>query len=146
MGWAQYAGGSVKPVDQTKFGWPEGNCLLAATASILELELDALEDMSSACQRFGIDYGSGDPRWWFAYLDVLRKVGWTAFDVPNGRDEWPAIVPSGYAIASGKSPRDLWHSTVALDGVIVHDPHPSRAGIASVLSWTVLHRLADARC
>lgn len=38
--------------------------------------------------------------------------------------------PGVHYIASGKSPRgDFLHSTVHLDGKLVHDPHPSRDGL-----------------
>lgn len=43
--------------------------------------------------------------------------------------EWVAYL-DGHYVFSGKSPRGHSHATVGLAGEMVHDPHPSRAGIA----------------
>jgi hypothetical protein len=58
--------------------------------------------------------------------------------------EYPPIAPPGYHIACGKSPRlKHQHAVVALDGKIVHDPHPTRAGLdGEIASWILLIPLA----
>jgi hypothetical protein len=58
--------------------------------------------------------------------------------------EYPPIAPPGYHIATGKSPRsDQVHAVVALDGRIVHDPHPSRAGLdGAIASWIIFMPVA----
>lgn len=60
-------------------------------------------------------------------------------------DGFPPIAPSGYHVACGKSPRsDQEHAVVALDGKIVHDPHPTRAGLDGGITWWILFHPAAA--
>ena len=44
----------------------------------------------------------------------------------------------GYYIAGGMCERGGRHSCVYRDGRLAHDPHPSRAGLLSVDTWTLL--------
>jgi hypothetical protein len=109
----------VKPVDQTRFGVPGGNCYQACLASLLELGLEEIPE----------DLAHGDGT-------MARTNAWLA---PRGfcmvcfsyrtTDLWHP--PAGaWHVLSGPSPRgDFWHSTVGRDGQLVHDPHPSRAGL-----------------
>lgn len=107
----------MKPVHQNVFGKGKGNCLQAAVASILELPLDEVPTFA-------------DPDHWF---DLLTRF-------LSHYDLCPLLVkydpdlhlPGGYNILTGKSPRgDFLHATVALDGEVVHDPHPDGNGIES---------------
>ena len=61
----------MKSVDQTKFGYPEGNCLMACVASILEVGLDDLPDLFERCciQREDGVFWEGGEYW----LDVLQE-------------------------------------------------------------------------
>lgn len=104
----------MRPVDQTKFGVPEGNCFSACVASILHLPLG---DVPPFCKY---------EDWWERLNAWLRTRGFYAM-VLRYSDDMP---PNGFHILSGKSPRgDFQHSVVARGIEIVHDPHPSRAGI-----------------
>lgn len=71
---------------------------------------------------------------WHAYNNrlhaVLRAKGW--FKV------YVADVPLGFSIASGPGPRELEHSCVALDGEVVHDPHPDGGGLVCITEYEVL--------
>jgi hypothetical protein len=112
----------MKPVDQTIFGAPEGNCLPACIASLLELSIDDVP-------HFGADN----------WLDTLTR--WLA---PRGFYPICATLPTdwrpaGLYILAGKSPRgDFLHAVVARGDEIVHDPHPSRAGVLSRHDATLL--------
>jgi hypothetical protein len=113
------------PVDQDRFGPIEGNCFSACVASILDLNLVDVP-------RF-MDDGE---RWLNTFFRWLAERGlqpdyyghpdWCAAESAPSRD-----IPKGYSIMSGWSPRheNTLHSVVARDGVMVHDPHPSRAGL-----------------
>jgi hypothetical protein len=137
----------VKPVDQRIFGAPRGDCWTACIASILEFPWEALEAARAAHEKSAVDWwgrdrdGSFD---WAPVFAALNDLGvqptWLVFEMGGGERWKPPRAPKGYAIASGKSPRgDFQHSVVALDGVIVHDPHPSRAGLdGPIVDWTVL--------
>jgi hypothetical protein len=113
----------VKPVDQTSYGLLDGNCFSACIASILEV---ALGD---------VPYFWGPRQEWFARW--LAGQGLAAALYP--RD---VHVPLGYSIAGGPSARfaGRMHACVALDGVIVHDPHPSRDGLPlGVMEYVVIY-------
>lgn len=113
-------------VDQTRFGdeGPGGNCLVACVASIMDLSIGEMPEIST-----------DDPYWWETLQKWLSDRRWKIRHRPRAAD-----VPAGYAIANGPADRGLLHSCVALDGVIVHDPHPSRAGLIEVNSWFELSR------
>lgn len=105
----------MTPIDQTIFGIGKGNCFQACLASIFDLPLNQVPDVmqtsdwKSACNQFLSQFN--------LYLILIDASSFT---------------PLGYYILSGKSPRgDFLHSVVALRGEVVHDPHPSRAGILS---------------
>ena len=106
-------------VDQTKFGNKEGNCLAACLASILECSIEDVPEVNPS-------------NWINECNDWIGQFGLALYWV-----EYTAnLVPRGYAILSGDSPRgDFGHSVVAKDGEIVHDPHPDRSGIESKKDW-----------
>lgn len=101
----------MKPVDQTTFGVPGGNCFSACVASLLHLSIDEVPYFM----------GAED---WFAYFEEWLQT----------RNHYPLCfhlhryTPRGLHILSGLSPRGP-HSVVARGTEIVHDPHPSRAGL-----------------
>ena len=110
----------MKPVDQTKFV-PDpyddecGNCLQAAYASILELPLEDVPHFAAI--------PGDDGEWWFAICRFVREHGYaTALcDEP---------IEGAVGTASGKSPRgDFNHVVVVRGDEMIHDPHPSRAGL-----------------
>lgn len=98
-----------------------GNCLQAAVASLLDLDLD---DVPHFIEHTG----------WLQYLaDWARDRGYLIIARP------PESVRMG--IAYGPSPRGVQHAVVWLDGRVAFDPHPSRAGLLSIneaMSWEPL--------
>lgn len=119
----------MKPVDQTVFTVPGGNCFSACVASLLEIPIDAVP-------YFMGDKPPGEPEDWFGrLLDWLRPRGYWAIPLPVGNG-WK---PEGLCILSGKSPRgDYDHCVIARGLDVVHDPHPSRAGIQTMVDVVVL--------
>lgn len=117
----------MKPIDQTKLHNPEdgvnGNCMAASLASILELplsEVPKFEDM-------------GESKWWIALRRWLKRLG---FHLLAWDKEFYMPV---YFIAGGPSPRGVEHSVVYRGTKMVHDPHPSRAGLVEITSvWALL--------
>ena len=104
----------MKPVDQTKFGQHHGNCFAACVASILEIPIEVIPELP------------GDNTWTFVFREWLKPLGFTCYTLTLGDDD----VAQGYTIMAGMSPRGKWlHAVVALDGVMVHDPHPDRTGV-----------------
>lgn len=116
----------MRCIDQTTFGHPGGNCFSACVASILELPLE------------DVPYFMAEPEdQWYARFETwleCRDMYPLMQPLPDGPRGW---APSGFHILSGHSPRkpddpEALHSVVGYHGRILHDPHPSRAGL---LSW-----------
>lgn len=107
----------------------KGNCRTACVASILEIPLAE------------VPYFVAFPDWEKEQARFLAERGLHAkWSYGYGHSK-----PEGYSIAVGISPRSrkdkpLYHAVVALDGEIVHDPHPDRAGICGEVMY--FHRLA----
>lgn len=112
----------MRPVDQTTFGFNDGNCLSACVASILELPIAHVPSFV------------GDDRRFLRWLGE-RGLSATTYSPAS-------YVPPGYAIAAGPSARfgGRLHACVAYDGAVVHDPHPSRDGLPlGIAEYIVLH-------
>ncbi len=113
----------MKPVDQTIFGMPLGNCFQACVASILELPLEAVPN-----------FNEYEHMWFpeFCEWAQLRGLNPVICDVRD-KDEWPSLCgKAGYYIASGPGPRGIFHAVVYNGPEMVHDPHPSREGIEEI--------------
>jgi len=117
----------MKPVTQTMFnpkpGKPDtGNCFQCALASILELPVEAVphfyqEEANPAKAMDNIQ------TW-------LGRRGLILIEIQFGGENLQ-MFPC-FHLLSGLSPRgDFFHTVVALNGEIVHDPHPSREGLKS---------------
>lgn len=99
------------PVDQTKFGMPDGNCMAASVASVLELPLETVPNLAN-----------------LEWLSILA-----AFADEHGLClRVSAVPPPGDAIACGDGPRGFQHAVVVRHGQVVHDPHHERAGLVNV--------------
>lgn len=116
----------MKPVDQTQFAGEGagGNCVQASLASILNLPLSDVPHF--------LEIANTPQEWEFAFEDWLAERG-IGFVRREGEYIW-----DGYYLASGPSPRGVSHMVVYHDGNLVHDPHPSRAGINAVSRIYVL--------
>lgn len=123
----------MNPVDQTRLydpthKQPPGNCWAACIASILEVPLDALPDEADFWSP-GLHPRHTWPPYYAAMLSWLALRNLTLVEVTthNIEVDWG----DSFEILSGTSPRDssILHSVVGFAGKIVHDPHPSRAGL-----------------
>lgn len=117
----------MKPVDQTTFG-ERGNCLSACLASILEIGIGDVPTF----------LGDG---WWERCIEWCATRGF--YPVYFDRKEGKYPVPAGYSLVGGPCMRDgkrspRLHACVALDGEIVHDPNPCRAGLLEIEDYIVL--------
>jgi hypothetical protein len=108
----------MKPVDQTKFGMPDGNCFAACVATIFDLPLEAVPHF----MHLGEGWFEPFRRW---SVDVL---GHDVLIITPGSEKYFAAP----LIVSGPAARGVDHSTVWERGNMFHDPHPSRAGLISV--------------
>lgn len=116
----------MTPVDQSKLhnvlDGVRGNCFAACLASILDVKINdvpAFEDMHPGVQ-------------WQEIRRYLKARGWCIISV-RVADGGPLNLDEFY-IGTGPSPREVLHSVVMRGAEMLHDPHPSRAGVAS-LEW-----------
>lgn len=116
-------GPGARWVTQTKFYDPSqppevctGNCTEAALASLFGIGLDDVPSMQGLA---GSDY-------WDALEAFVRSRGYSLWMRP------PSHYPAGLYLADGPSERGCGHFVVMRDGEMVHDPHPSRAGLLNV--------------
>lgn len=101
----------MKFVKQTKVG-ADGNCLSACIASLLEIDIDSIPEVS--------DYG---------WLEELNS--WL---IPNHGVEMLKVLfcdhyPSSATIAVGESSRRLPHAVIYQGDSEIFDPHPSNDGL-----------------
>jgi len=110
------------PVDQTAFGFPDGNCMSAAIASVLERPIHTLPHF-------------GGERW---MSNLQRWLGLQGL-VPVMAEEWPDNY-NGYGVGLGMGPRGLQHAVVVENGQLVHDPHYSRAGLVEWYGYVLFYQ------
>ncbi len=121
------------PVDQTKLHIPgkqNGNCMNAAFASILEIDIEDIplfENMPES------GYGTKEnPSWFSALTGWLESIGFHLL-------QWDEVYLPVYFVYNGPSLRGVEHSVVYKGSEMVHDPHPSRDGLVKLTStWALL--------
>lgn len=110
---------------------PDG-CWVACIAGLTDIPHEAL----AALVPKDIEYGYKNSDYHNAVNALMRSSGWRlAYIGPD--------VPRGFAIGSGPAPRGHHHSVIVRDGVLWHDPHPSRAGLAVIEDYEVVIALSD---
>jgi hypothetical protein len=132
----------MKPVYQTKFGVPDGNCFNACVASVIECEIEDLPDLC--------EVEATGQNWLIGLNDALRPMGYGVIHM-EASEENPATVyiPKGcHFIASGLGPCDVLHSVVyqqqddGVNAVMVHDPiGPKYRGLKKTLNLQLVVRL-----
>ena len=110
-----------------------GDCFRCCIASLLDLPAAQVPHFA--------DYDWEDTTGrWFTDLNkwlAPRGLGYIELPVdddgPDSAVEWMSGATKfgfdTYHILGGKSPRGHDHAVVARNGVVVHDPHPSRSGL-----------------
>lgn len=116
----------MKPVDQTRFGRPGGNCFQAALASILEMPLEQVPDF---CNMKRTDWESALNEWLYDY-------GLFAMHVDLAKSEavcleWLTDNCLALAAVPSKTGSGGLHSVVYHKGRVIHDPHPDREHLDS---------------
>lgn len=124
----------MTPVKQnvlySKEGIGNGNCLAASLASMLDIPLWMVPPFE---QMFGrTDWQTRINQW-------LKKLGYEYVY----HDGHPVEELPEFYIASGRSPRGVYHACVYRKGALIHDPHYSDAGIDKVEYCHTLESIND---
>lgn len=103
-----------------------GNCLAACVATFLGLSLKQVPHFIE----FGQAWGGKEDRaaWWAMLCGFMAGHGLWLTKLDSLDDAEPGEV----VFVAGKSPRGVMHQVLYRDGVVWHDPHPSRAGLVDV--------------
>lgn len=104
------------------------NCMQCAAAYMLGLPLEAVPDFEKA--------GSEA---WEAFYEFFVRHGFTAEMFP------PSVEIDGDYLASGHTSRGTSHMVVMRGGQLLHDPHPSNAGLTAVqVVWLIARKAVGA--
>ena len=118
------------PQDQTVFAGGEsgepGNCWAASIASIVGFPIHIVPNFVAK------------PLWLLETQRWLNSYGWGLVKIPWPKCPFGGQFPPSVVVLSGWGPRGVGHSVVGRveldkEGIaslrIIHDPHPSRAGL-----------------
>ena len=115
-----------------------GNCLAAAVATWLELELEDVPHFLEHGMTFGDSLDPSQPSethyWWALLVGFMAGHGYWATELGTIDDADPGEV----LFVMGMSPRGVCHQVLYRDGELWHDPHPSRDGVLDVrevIAW-----------
>lgn len=120
-------------VDQDRFGKGEGNCWSACIASILDRPLSDFAFFHELYMIYARACDAGEPiaiEIVHAHHHELQRL--THHGILRVGNECRQMVPIGFSIAIGMSPRGVMHSCVAFSGTLVWDPHPDRSGLEEI--------------
>lgn len=114
-----------------------GNCLAACVATYLGRPLsDVPHFVETGAALYAHEVGEGEDRvaWWAMLIGYMAACGLSPWQLQHVE----AGEPGEVLFVAGMSVRGLMHQVLYRDGVMMHDPHPSRAGlidIREVLAW-----------
>lgn len=129
----------MKPVFQTKYGNPEGNCFAACVASILECSIDELPNLYELEQ-------SGK-NWLIGLNEAIKPKGYGVAYIEAKNEAVDMFLPEGaYFIASGDASGSCQHSCVYQniegDAVMIHDPNPgAKVGLKKINTIQIIIKL-----
>ena len=116
-------------VNQTVTG-KTGNCFSACLASVFAMPIEEVPNFFDVA-------GEDAIAWWDAIRDWLKPLGYGIISVSAKE----IINLPGLLIVGGEADRGNYHATIWENGVMVHDPHPSKSGLISVESIDLLYPL-----
>jgi hypothetical protein len=121
----------MKPVEQTRYGFPDGNCFAACVASILELPLEETDFIGAAAED-----------WWTRWLTWLAERNLTLFHWPHEEGNFS---PPGWSILGTLPPHlkgtapdkdyEVGHAVVAFNGQPVWNPNPTFTDLGPWNGW-----------
>lgn len=97
----------------------KGDCLRACIATLLQEDPNTIPHFVAS---------TDIPNWIFGLNQFLARRNLFYVQVPHTRFFWHSSAGDVYHLLVGKTVRDTTHAVVALNGKVIHDPHPSRSG------------------
>lgn len=115
----------MTPVDQSILHDPEngqyGDCMRACVASLLDLPIERVPHFFDG----GVNSVVFDKR----VSDFLAERGLVELSMPAAAASRSHYIREFHHLMYGYTERGTYHAVVARCGLVVHDPHPSKAGI-----------------
>lgn len=111
----------------------KGNCFSACLATMLGLQIEDVPNF--------FDLSDGDDDLWWASVREWLKPRNLGLLTINANQELLYKFPGAYLIVAGKSIRDRYHAVIYKNGEMVHDPHPSNAGLETIEYIDLLYPL-----
>lgn len=107
----------MKPIYQTRDGWPNGNCWAASAATITGIPLEKIDAAIGPALGWGDRYEEvraffAAEGWWMIYIPFDH---WSRFPAAMGFD-FPYIL-------AGTNGGGLGHAVVAQGGEVIHNPN-----------------------
>jgi hypothetical protein len=119
---------------QTILDGERGDCYRACLASILEL---ALEDVPHVCLHAD---------WRERTVAFLRPFGLGLLTVNVFPEDYPReLFPDAWHVMAGPGQRGVRHAVVGRRAIMLHDPHPSGAGLLSIEEYDFFLALDPSR-
>lgn len=127
----------MRTVDQTILASDpkrQGNCVSACAATHLGIPLETVPHFVEVDRGATVDGSAGSDGWWWLLVGFMAGHGLWPVQLDAVTDGEPGEV----LWVAGPSARGVLHQVLYRDGVLWHDPHPSRAGVlkvTEVLAW-----------
>ena len=122
-------------VQQRRTGWPQGDCVRATYAMLLDMPYDEVPRFDPAALN-GKNQHAAEVAW----LASLGH-GLIEFKAKPGRElpeEVFDCIPEVYHLISGMSDRGYHHRCLGFGGRVVADPHPDQTGLVTIDSIAIL--------
>ena len=130
----------MKPLTQTivSGNGQTGNCLQTAVASLLEMPLERVPHFVKHARNQG-EKMEMMKRWLLAHGYEL--IGIASAEKINDKKLTKGLPQSkGCVVAFGISPRNYNHAVIYKDGKLLHDVHPSRAGLSVLNGFYIIEK------
>ena len=126
----------MKPIDQTRFGMPFGNCYEACLASLLELPLNDVPDLGALKTDKDISECTLDdspPKWEMVLLEWLHSMGVSFYCLKYCKYVVSKLPENALIIVGGLNSNGVSHACIGEKRnekiEVIHDPNPSRGGL-----------------
>jgi hypothetical protein len=153
-------GNTIKCLTQTILHSKEkaGNCYPVTLACLLNIDIDQVPNFELLFNIYGRNEEKIDNilRQYFKDVEIevsslyflqdtvknifLSSKGYKEKDIKN-IDTWVKLNPDKYYMAFGTTSRGTNHVVICMNGKVIHDVHPSKEGLNSILEFKYLNKI-----